>query len=556
MELLVTAAVESGRAGELLTLFDNAKSADEENVFRFARIRLMLASGRIEELRRELTRLAETVNQRQLIDCAFVDNDDTPEELKIAKLCHADLRLRVEAEALLLSCFRCQLKNECVVVAGGMRAITDRRVDDNNIAADQPPLKYFSQRNTAIDVMLADEGLLFAASAFPQELQLSFPLQGDFEVEVVFVEAFNSKKGSLFGDFAFPCFGDDVLRRSSVSQFFSSFVGTDVEGVSGRYVRALVTTESPAKSVSKLITSGNTVRYQLNGQEVIVDNARPNSYPWLDLQMNGTIQVESVRITGQPEIPRRITLIDGPRLSGWQVASSEFAATGWAPRFSGQPDAVPAEERGRNRLWVVDEQNCLVGVTDSENEDSDESFALTYMRPMNAGEEVEYEYFYEAGRSVVHPMIGDMALLLSADGIRRRHIRTSSNYRVSGDVAQETTPHLQHDLLQLPLVDKAWNKVSLKWSARSVECWLNGTMVYEYALSSTKPARFGFHRNPSTDFVRIRNVILRGDWPEQIPQGFLKNPIAPHDSFTTEDQAQNTSTIQFFNDEFSSAEDN
>jgi len=69
----------------------------------------------------------------------------------------------------------------------------------------------------------------------------------------------------------------------------------------------------------------------------------------------------------------------------------------------------------------------------------------------------------------------------------------------------------------LPLIANAWNRLRLDLSGDTVSLTLNNQRVYQGDLESTNQRTFGlFHYADQTE-ARVRNIIWKGNWPQQLP---------------------------------------
>ena len=78
----------------------------------------------------------------------------------------------------------------------------------------------------------------------------------------------------------------------------------------------------------------------------------------------------------------------------------------------------------------------------------------------------------------------------------------------------------------LPLRADEWNQVTIDRTKGTVTLSLNDVVVYERPIDWTGDQRFGLFRHDSTTEVKVRNVVLTGDWPQELPQELLDNPLA------------------------------
>jgi hypothetical protein len=70
---------------------------------------------------------------------------------------------------------------------------------------------------------------------------------------------------------------------------------------------------------------------------------------------------------------------------------------------------------------------------------------------------------------------------------------------------------------KLAIKPHAWNRMKLAVVGDTVKLWLNGELIYERPIEPTNQRYFGlFHYTDRTE-ARVRNVVLTGDWPKQLP---------------------------------------
>ncbi len=143
---------------------------------------------------------------------------------------------------------------------------------------------------------------------------------------------------------------------------------------------------------------------------------------------------------------------------------------------------------------------------------------LYYHRPLGDGDAITYEFLYEPGQVMVHPAIDRMAFLLEPDGVKL-HWMTAGGNDLSGLPADNAIdePANRRGPSPLPLKPGQWNAVKLAVSGGRVAIELNGQAVYERAMEPTLGRQFGlFHYKDQTS-AQVRNVVLKGNWPESIP---------------------------------------
>lgn len=240
------------------------------------------------------------------------------------------------------------------------------------------------------------------------------------------------------------------------------------------------------------------------------DEASIVSSPWLALRsQGGTHQVfRNLRISGEPTIPREVTLLTGDRIVGWRHGLG-----------AGDVDRAPKQ-------WQLEDGVLTTGNAESEDQGMDQSM-LVWDRPMFAGEDIRYE-FRTNNELVpsVHPTYGRMAFLLLPDGIQVRWL--------SGNELDWTGLARDHTLLEplsrrgpkpLQLKADGWNEVRMSRMKDALQIHLNDELVYERKLDFGGSSQFAFYRHSSSQSVQIRSVKASGNWPEKLPDDFQQSPI-------------------------------
>ena len=78
-------------------------------------------------------------------------------------------------------------------------------------------------------------------------------------------------------------------------------------------------------------------------------------------------------------------------------------------------------------------------------------------------------------------------------------------------------PKYRRGPAELPLKASQWNRVKLILHDATVSIELNDTLVYVRELESSNQRTFGFFHDASVTEARVRNVVMRGDWPKSLP---------------------------------------
>jgi hypothetical protein len=248
----------------------------------------------------------------------------------------------------------------------------------------------------------------------------------------------------------------------------------------------------------------------VNDKQVYTEKLGQNPDPWLTIQiaqLHYDGKVQHVRITGSPKVPDEINLSAAPYLTSWR--STYYAET------IDEPQAV----------WKKDREEIL-GALLQNSAGSQQQSVLQYHRPLLEDGEIQYDFFYEAGKTEVHPAMDRAAFLLTPTGIRL-HYLTDAAYDRSGLSPDNSTP-LPDSAKVIPLKEKAWNTLKLALAGDLVTLTLNGEKVGTYQLEAINQRIFGLFRYRSETAARVKNVTHRGNWPKGIPAVGQQELAAQH----------------------------
>lgn len=381
---------------------------------------------------------------------------------------------------------------------------------------------------------IAHEGLIAHNSGADQdELFFAYPLTGKFEFSTdVFMGSWG--EGNLsFGGLLVEAFnggGPTWIHSASESESIMTHDPLDRLNEFNRYT---------------IRVDGKRAEYIVNGHLVYTDEDASPSSPFVALTAWAAWQTafKNPTITGEPIIPREVSLVSGDRLDGWVTS---FFNESQPPRVSiGKPDRY-GRERDVHREpnadfydWAA-ENGQILGrrLPASANTGASEAPSRTYYhRPLRNGETVRYEFFHDPTADLqVHPTLGRLAMLLSGDGVKLFHFRSRTATDAFDDggspedfvVAEDSsgTPIEEAYFLDakpfrrgpsaLPLKANDWNAVSLSLDGGVCKLSLNGEQIFERPFVATHDLHFGFYHDKSRTAAKIRNVVLTGDWPTSL----------------------------------------
>ena len=126
---------------------------------------------------------------------------------------------------------------------------------------------------------------------------------------------------------------------------------------------------------------------------------------------------------------------------------------------------------------------------------------------------------------LVHPAFDRLAFLMEPEGVRIHWITDNeAEWTTLPTDNAITEPFNRRGPRPLPLNANDWNAVRLIRSGTQISLELNGETIYVHPLDKDAIGQFGFYRDRAKSSVRVRNVVLTGDWPETVPREFLQDP--------------------------------
>jgi hypothetical protein len=323
-------------------------------------------------------------------------------------------------------------------------------------------------------------------------LYYRIPLRGDFVVAAD-IGAYGTTQFFAAGGFFGPKYETDLLetgtfrRGAELRPFEPPFSKFD------RWVRC------------RADFRGGAVRLFLNGRLVREAPRPPHADPWIGVRSwwRNTAAFRNVQITGSPEIPEAVLM------SGLEDLA------GWLPYFD---ETVGYE--GADWQWRPDPESSgqIVGRRREELEETFCESLLRYHRPLTANDSVEYEFYYEPGKAIVHPALDRLALVLDSGGVRIHWI-TDGKYDRTGAPPDNLLdePRSRRGPRQLPLRPGEWNRVALSLAGAAITLKLNGQTVLHRELESANQRTFGLFYYAGDNEARVRDVVMHGDWPKSLP---------------------------------------
>jgi len=243
-------------------------------------------------------------------------------------------------------------------------------------------------------------------------------------------------------------------------------------------------------------TGSRTAKVALNGRVIEQYALSEHHSPWIGIRgwWPSHAAIRDVRITGNPEIPNSVLMSDVDNSGDW-VGYHEGSSWNFVTADEGAAQIV-----GPKR---VSDQGIL------------RESLLCYQRPLLDGDSVEYEFYYVPGDQNAHPAIDRIAFLLRPDGVIK-HWVTDGRYDATTVHPDNHLP-VGGDSAKLHLQPEAWNRAKVALRNDTVVLAVNGRQVCSAKLESGNRRTFGLFHFADQETVRVRNVVLKGQWPDALP---------------------------------------
>lgn len=330
------------------------------------------------------------------------------------------------------------------------------------------------------------------SSNYDECLLYQIPLQGDYTVE--------------FDIGAFDYHDTAAVLAGHLYDLQWGLKQLDVRGVRSRL--RVATIDPPLSKIDdwkriRMVVSGHTVSVHINGREVLQDQIRPESFPWIGMRTPHYSygQMKNFRVSGSPMIPESISLVTDAELPGWKAYMRD---TMDSPAADWKFDPALAPQGGLQGRHKTEIRGML------------QESLLRYVRPMAEDGSIEYEFFHEPGQIQVHPCLDRKSFLIEPTGVVI-HWVGDDLWDQSG--LDPLNRHAEGDQLhsgKLPLQD-GWNSMRLQLIGDTVTLSLNGEDIYRGEIEITNDRTFGFFHYADQTEVRVRNVEWRGSWPKSLP---------------------------------------
>ncbi len=343
----------------------------------------------------------------------------------------------------------------------------------------------------------------------------------------------------LRGDFEVSCELTSFGWRESRISYGVTAVGLkfDLKSYEVKHYGREVTTgviDPPFKEVGdwypfRLVVKGGQLTAFAAGRKIYEGAVTAENDPWLAIYAPGNLStgVRNLKVAGRPTVPDRLGLSTGSDLTGWigdyygEPTQGENAA--WQKRGDEIVGRLLKAEAVVKSSGDLEDQAQTAQPETTRG--SKQEGLIRYARPLSEDAEFEYEFYYEPGKSLVHPSLGRLAFLLGPDGVKVHRITDGRFDRTGIDPANAADePASRRGPAALALRPKAWNRAVLTLKGDTLALAINGEPAFERRIEPTNQREVGFFHYADETEARVRNVTLRGDWPRAIPADVVDRP--------------------------------
>jgi len=397
------------------------------------------------------------------------------------------------------------------------------------------------------DVWLAHEDHILHLAGGPNHNYLCFryPLVGDFEFHA---ESQNGGPEHTFGSLTFGGLSYGIAGNADQLRVW----GLDLGPMLTRPLPFVRKETWPVYQRLTLRSSADGTRLLVNGRPIWTDPLPNSTSPWLALRSFGQYlpAFRNFRLEGNPTIPNEVRLSEGNVLRGW-LAQFYPSHVPEVVSQTSPPPTSPTSRAAASPANLVLTLGQIFGAPLDGGQPAQQSFdwqlrdgviygaktavpftaamqsRLAYFRPLQNDESIRYEFLYEPGRYVVHPALGRLALLIEPPGVRV-HWMTGGDHEWTGLAEDNATiePLNRRGPRPLPLKAGQWNHVTVSLKANTLTLTLNDTAIYERKTTAGESLPFSFYHDRNRSAVQVRNVVLRGNWPDRLSEQELANLAA------------------------------
>lgn len=320
----------------------------------------------------------------------------------------------------------------------------------------------------------------------------------------------------LLGDFEVTCQLSDFSRDPVQIMYAGRWVSVNPGRTSIRTGNLRSATDrefepeisQPRGPVRYMMTvKDKTVRIAFNGSELHRFELDESHDPWLAIRCSAPFhgQIENLSVQGTPSVPRSVPLITSEQMDEW---------VSWQPSHR-----VGAHD---NAAWTLTageaNEKVLMGKKRTDLFGSNAESLINHYRPIVQAGTIRYEYFYSPGQSLVHPALGQRAMLIRPGEILFRDIMAASYEQALPTGYDPLNDGVSAGRFSAEVLKQDdWNTVELIVKKKMFRLSINGVDVCKGEVPRHNARTFGlFHFADRTE-ARVRNIEWTGDWSDTVP---------------------------------------
>ena len=353
--------------------------------------------------------------------------------------------------------------------------------------------------------LVHEDHILHLTGAPDDALLLRFPLTGNFQfqVEVQLGGQAETDGGVTYGGLQFGAVGNS-----------GDFTVRDASGraVQTRYCPFAHRPGQPSFNKLSIGSNAGKITASVNLHPMWSEQIESHPSPWIGLTSSGAARplFRNLKLTGHPVIPRTVSMINGSELRGWRPQT-------WGPQSDSKAKDRPDWNVAKGVIQAA--RQSPAGEKTVLNQQ-----LLSYVRPLLDGEAIHYEFFYEAEKCDVSPTLDRMAFLVRPDGVRVHWITDDDDWTSLPSDNTVIEPLCRRGPRPLPLKAADWNRLSVNRTEQTVTLLLNDVVIYQRPIDWEGDHHFGLYRQGTGTEVKVRELVMTGNWPEKLPDEFRNNP--------------------------------
>lgn len=159
---------------------------------------------------------------------------------------------------------------------------------------------------------------------------------------------------------------------------------------------------------------------------------------------------------------------------------------------------------------------------------------IYYQRPLCNGESIDLEFYQDSQPApiegklrslplLISPTIGRVAILLDQPTVSLRWIPADGEKEWLGTESEQRVIDPEaRQLSRAEIKERDWNTMTVRWNEGVATLSINGQDVYQRKWETSLAPQFGFYHNPNESQIRVRNVRLKGNWPNSLPDNLFE----------------------------------